>query len=133
MTVWEMLQDPDFVEFNQTDLPNLIQTTTQTAGVENPVGLPGLFYNIGTDQNPKGIAYTPNPANLQWVNSNPVHANPFGPRNSSGTDVLRESIQALTGATSVFLDDWLTYHLNSGEVHCGSNAERQPEASWWTK
>jgi protein-arginine deiminase len=31
-----------------------------------------------------------------------------------------------------FIDDWDTYHLGLGEVHCGTNVRRTPTASWWT-
>jgi len=31
----------------------------------------------------------------------------------------------------VFLDDWNTYHMALGEVHCGSNVVREPAANWW--
>lgn len=30
-----------------------------------------------------------------------------------------------------FIDDWYTYHMLTGEVHCGSNAIRSPKANWW--
>lgn len=32
----------------------------------------------------------------------------------------------------VFLDDWETYHLGLGEVHCGTNGIRTPTTDWWT-
>ena len=31
-----------------------------------------------------------------------------------------------------FIDNWNTYHLGLGEVHCGTNVRRTPAASWWT-
>lgn len=31
----------------------------------------------------------------------------------------------------VFVDDWDTYHLALGEVHCGSNVRRTPVEAWW--
>jgi protein-arginine deiminase len=31
----------------------------------------------------------------------------------------------------VFLDDWETYHLALGEVHCGTNGIRTPTYQWW--
>lgn len=31
-----------------------------------------------------------------------------------------------------FIDDWSTYHLALGEVHCGSNVIRTPTDTWWT-
>ena len=31
----------------------------------------------------------------------------------------------------VFLDDWEVYHMGLGEVHCGSNVEREVDNTWW--
>lgn len=31
-----------------------------------------------------------------------------------------------------WLDDWDWYHVQWGEVHCGSNTERAPKNEWWT-
>ena len=31
-----------------------------------------------------------------------------------------------------YVDDWDTYHLMQGEVHCGSNTRRSPpNVTWW--
>jgi hypothetical protein len=30
-----------------------------------------------------------------------------------------------------FVDNWNVYHVNRGEVHCGTNVQRAPLASWW--
>jgi len=32
-----------------------------------------------------------------------------------------------------FVDDWYTYHVAIGEVHCGTNVARSPGAAWWTE
>lgn len=32
---------------------------------------------------------------------------------------------------TVFLDDWSVYHMGLGEVHCGSNVEREANNAWW--
>lgn len=34
-------------------------------------------------------------------------------------------------AESIFVDNWQTYHLALGEVHCGTNVTRTPIANWW--
>jgi len=101
-----------------------------------------LFYQfnplISDPENPpdplwKSVAYSPNTANLQWVDSNQVNAKPFGPRNASNADVLEEGIQAVLPGQSLFLDDWNSFHIHMGEVHCGSAAEREAEEDWWNK
>jgi protein-arginine deiminase len=30
-----------------------------------------------------------------------------------------------------FLDDWASYHFGLGEVHCGTNVQREPAPDWW--
>ena len=30
-----------------------------------------------------------------------------------------------------YIDDWTAYHVNQGEVHCGTNALRSTAAPWW--
>ena len=35
------------------------------------------------------------------------------------------------GIEVVFLDDWYSYHLLDGEVHCGTNVTRTPTEDWW--
>jgi hypothetical protein len=35
------------------------------------------------------------------------------------------------GVETVFTDDWSTYHMQLGEVHCGTNVLRTPIANWW--
>lgn len=46
-----------------------------------------------------------------------------------------KKIKDLTGAgaNALFLDDWRAYHVNYGEVHCGSAALRESEENWWLK
>ena len=41
-------------------------------------------------------------------------------------DLLPDSVE------SYWIDDWDSYHLWMGEVHCGSNTLRTPTADWWT-
>jgi hypothetical protein len=139
ISVWEVLKDDNFVAFNSTTLPALIQASITAAGIGNTVGLPALFYRDTRGANSTdpptefGIAYTPNTANLQWVNSSPVHPIPFGPRTANSEDVLRSRIEELSPGNPEFLDSWSKFHVRNGEVHCGSNAERIPTASWWTQ
>ncbi len=57
---------------------------------------------------------------------------------------LTQKIAAIVGGpTCDFIDDWDVYHMNSGEIHCGTNELRTPYdgqaafgnaryANWWT-
>ncbi len=43
-----------------------------------------------------------------------------------------EDVFSSLGLTAQWIDDWTIYHVNGGEVHCGSNEQRVPFAKdWW--
>jgi hypothetical protein len=69
ITVKELLEDMDFREFNATHLPPKIRTVADAAGIEpgQTRSIPALFFKKGNSENPPAVAFTPNPANLQWV------------------------------------------------------------------
>ena len=54
-------------------------------------------------------------------------------------DTLRDPFEvwfnqnAPASVTFTYIDDWLIYHLNNGEVHCGSNERRTipSDPKWW--
>ncbi|NUK02593.1 hypothetical protein HRW23_20750 [Streptomyces lunaelactis] len=51
-----------------------------------------------------------------------------------GKDIFTTAVNtAYTGAGMKvsYLDDWYTYHLGQGEVHCGTNTLRDASAPWW--
>jgi hypothetical protein len=50
----------------------------------------------------------------------------------SGSDIFRDYVEGVVPATK-FLDVWIKYHCDQGEVHCGSNTRRTFDAStpWW--
>jgi protein-arginine deiminase len=44
---------------------------------------------------------------------------------------MRQQLRTI-GQRAEFIDDWDIYHLGTGEVHCGSNAQRKPFSNrWW--
>ena len=51
-----------------------------------------------------------------------------------GSDPFIAEFEAMlpSNLTPHWLDDWATYHLMWGEVHCGSNTRRTPVGQWWT-
>ena len=66
-----------------------------------------------------------------------VLARPFGPV-AGGTDLIEEEVRSLLAPLGYsagqlhFVDDYDTYHLLLGEVHCGTNTKRRPHATpWW--
>lgn len=51
-----------------------------------------------------------------------------------GGDLFATAVRdayARAGIRVRWIDDWETYHLGSGEVHCGTNSLRDPTAPWW--
>ncbi|WP_328504166.1 protein-arginine deiminase domain-containing protein [Streptomyces sp. NBC_00457] len=51
-----------------------------------------------------------------------------------GKDIFAEAVTAAyrrVGMKVSYLDDWYTYHLGMGEVHCGTNTLRDASAAWW--
>ena len=46
--------------------------------------------------------------------------------------VIADFVERMPAGLEVnFLDDWSTYHLQLGEVHCGTNVVRTPLQNWW--
>lgn len=88
------------------------------------------------------IAYTPGVVNSLVLTKPDKSAHlcmpkPFGPV-VNGVCKFEESILAALGPTATtsvgvtFIDDFSTYHVLSGEIHCGTNSKRQPPTDrWW--
>jgi protein-arginine deiminase len=60
---------------------------------------------------------------------------PFGPV-IGGKDIFKTAMEtelAKAGKTVKWVDDFMTYHINIGEIHCGSNVERDISntKNWW--
>ena len=135
ITVNEILGSNDFLEYNQNLVP-LIAASVDPA--IQPIGLPSLFFYAtdapGLGRTSYAGALIPAAINLQWTAGGVAAvAKQFGPRNAANEDVFEKNLCAILGANTVFMNDWLSFHLMRGEVHCGSAAERTPEPSWWTK
>lgn len=90
------------------------------------------------------IAWQPGTANMLVVGEHLEIPNPFGPK-VDGVDVFAKDLQDRLG-TDVnglgkdgkglkvhFVDDFEGYHIQEGEVHCGTNPETPPVAAytWW--
>ncbi|MGI5527937.1 protein-arginine deiminase domain-containing protein [Streptomyces syringium] len=51
-----------------------------------------------------------------------------------GKDIFTEAVTAVyrsAGLKVSYIDDWHTYHLAGGEIHCGTNTLRDTSAAWW--
>ncbi|MFJ8466643.1 protein-arginine deiminase domain-containing protein [Streptomyces swartbergensis] len=53
-----------------------------------------------------------------------------------GKDIFTQAVTAAyqrVGLKVSYIDDWYTYHLGMGEVHCGTNTLRDATAAWWQR
>ena len=106
---------------------------------EEIVMIPALF------EEPRGCgsyvaALIPGMASLVVVNEPGVNskifmADPFvrPDVNDQSVDPIIDAVEAVMPPTVDlwFLDDWETYHLALGEVHCGTNMPRTNDLDWW--
>lgn len=54
----------------------------------------------------------------------------------AGKDIFTAAVTAAyerVGLKVSYIDDWYTYHLGMGEVHCGTNTLRDVSAPWWQR
>ena len=77
-----------------------------------------------------------NMVNLISVNGHLIIADPhFVPLKDEMNDLLEDIgfSASAPGQTIHYIDDWEEYHVSSGEIHCGTNVERDPAGSkdWW--
>lgn len=78
--------------------------------------------------------------NMLVLGANCVIPRPFGPEQGGAGvqyDLFAQNLAATLqglGLTPHFVDDWDAYHVKAGEVHCGTNVMRRPNAwpAWWT-
>lgn len=134
VTVDEVLANADVMAESQKAQ---VAIDAAVAKVQTEVGLadaeitpmPSLFERVYGD----GLAYQPGTVNLLHVDGKVAVPKPFGPR-VDGKDPFEEDLTTRLGALGLevhFADDWETYHVNMGEVHCGTNVSRDLSVAWW--
>ncbi|XP_078585971.1 protein-arginine deiminase type-2-like isoform X2 [Branchiostoma floridae x Branchiostoma japonicum] len=79
-------------------------------------------------------AYFPDMVNMIVLGKHLGIPKPFGPM-IDGECAIETNVRSLLeplGLTCHFVNDWDSYHLLMGEVHCGSNTRRKPfDFKWW--
>ncbi|NWX71974.1 PADI1 deiminase, partial [Alca torda] len=79
-------------------------------------------------------AFFPDMVNMLVLGRHLGIPKPFGPL-VGGQCCLEERVRALLeplGLTCTFIDDYFSYHVLSGDVHCGTNVRRKPFTfKWW--
>jgi protein-arginine deiminase len=107
------------------------------------IDLPVLFEDAGSG---RAVAYSPGVVNLVTLPAAngttylvvPDPEGPDFPATDAWADETRRRLEALGTASRPvvvqFADVWNTYHVLSGEAHCGINTRRTPPADdWWNK
>ena len=91
------------------------------------VEVPTVFFN----DHPSiwaGLALTPGVVNISSMGDHSLVPEPFFAPFKTKTAAALEA----HGGTALWIDNWDIYHVNAGEVHCGSQERRQPfEQKWW--
>ncbi|MER5768941.1 protein-arginine deiminase family protein [Streptomyces sp. NPDC001985] len=81
-------------------------------------------------------AYIPGAVNgVVLSDSRYLAARQWGPV-IGGKDIFGTAVSAAyarAGFTTAYIDDWYTYHVNGGEVHCGTNTLRDTSQPWWKR
>ncbi|MDH7599661.1 MAG: protein-arginine deiminase family protein [Sedimentisphaerales bacterium] len=97
--------------------------------------MPALFYLVtdlyweGYDN--RAFGWMPNMVN--HLNAVGVRAvpKPFA-LNGISPDPFESSVRNVYGGTVVFIDEYYEYHLDGGEIHCGTAVKRSPSTwKWW--
>lgn len=132
--VTQVLADADLMAQSQlsaTRIDEAVAHIKEVVGLKDNevITMPALFERVYG----ASLAYIPGTVNLLHLDGKVVMADPFGPQ-VDGVDVFKADLQTrLTalGLTSFYADDWYAYHIQAGEVHCGSNVERDLPLRWW--
>ncbi|XP_013362865.1 PREDICTED: protein-arginine deiminase type-4 isoform X2 [Chinchilla lanigera] len=97
------------------------------------IDVPQLF-QLNARGRLKAEAFFPNMVNMLVLGKYVGIPKPFGPF-ISGCCCLEEKMRSLLeplGLHCTFIDDYHSYHVRHGEVHCGTNVRRKPFAfKWW--
>ncbi|XP_054857506.1 protein-arginine deiminase type-1-like [Eublepharis macularius] len=94
------------------------------------IDIPQLFASKGGGAH----AFFPDMVNMLVLGKHLAIPKPFGPI-IGGQCCLEEKVRSLLeplDLTCTFIDDFFSYHVWSGEVHCGTNVLREPFSfHWW--
>jgi len=90
---------------------------------------------LHTEMGGLSVAYHPGTVNGIYISPKDFAApDPHGPV-IDGKDIFKTAFEKELATVNVklhWVEDWDGYHINIGEVHCGSNTIRKiPEQTWW--
>jgi protein-arginine deiminase len=133
-TIDQLLANADLMARSQAaeaEIDDAIAIMKRETGLSDAefTPMPFLFTDVGG----AAIAYQPGTVNLLHADGRLVVPKPFGPR-IGGVDPFEKDLTDRLGALGLevrFADDWYAYHINMGEVHCGTNTARDIAGIWW--
>jgi hypothetical protein len=144
-TVGALLADTALRTLNENLQANILDGLTavfkKELGLEDSdiIKVPAIFENESCNDGTY-VALVPGMVNfLIATDSNNVH-NLFVPdpyirateNNQTADPFIKQFADSMPKELKVhFVDDWETYHLAEGELHCGSNTQRKPIEDWW--
>ncbi len=141
-SVTETLNNSDLLQWSQeahAAADGIRKTVVDATGLTDAeiIEMPFLTEEVGGGK----IAWQPGTANMLLVGNTMEIPNPFGPK-VNGVDVFAQDLKDRLGTPVnalgadgqgmkvFFIDDFESYHINEGEVHCGTNPEGPPQPTW---
>ena len=100
-------------------MPSLFEEVSGCGGLVAAL-IPGMANLIIADVDGAPTAFIPDP----FIRSD---------LNDQASDPVIAAVRAIFPESlgTVFVDDWSVYHMGLGEVHCGTNVERETNNEWW--
>ncbi|NXM20935.1 PADI1 deiminase, partial [Ploceus nigricollis] len=135
-TINEILANEELRKFNdyaQSCISWNRDILKRSLGLAEPdiLDIPQLFQSSATSQ---AEAFFPDMVNMLVLGRHLGIPKPFGPV-VGGRCCLEQRVRELLeplGLSCTFIDDFFSYHVLLGEVHCGTNVRRKPFAfKWW--
>ncbi|KAM7030664.1 protein-arginine deiminase type-3-like [Acridotheres tristis] len=135
-TINEILANEELRKFNdyaQSCISWNRDILKRSLGLAEPdiLDIPQLFQGDSTSG---AEAFFPNMVNMLVLGRHLGIPKPFGPV-VGGRCCLEQRVRELLeplGLSCTFIDDFFSYHVLSGDVHCGTNVRRKPFAfKWW--
>uniref|UniRef100_A0A8C2T6W4 Protein-arginine deiminase n=1 Tax=Coturnix japonica TaxID=93934 RepID=A0A8C2T6W4_COTJA len=112
------------------DFRRLLKKDSLGLSEQDIIDIPQLFILRGS----RAEALFPDMVNMLVLGRHLGIPKPFGPL-VAGQCCLEERVRALLqplGLSCTFINDFFSYHVLSGDVHCGTNVRRKPLAvKWW--
>lgn len=135
-TISEVLADADVMATSQSaalHVDNQLAVLKKETGLADSeiVRVPYLHFTVGG----AALAYQVGTVNgISLSDTLWAAATPHGPQ-INGKDIMKDQLETALGNLGIsvkWVEDWAIYHIDMGEIHCGSNSFRKiPELKWW--